>query len=1454
LTNEVKKQGAQGAKALKVVRIAAKILAWTIGGVLGFVVVLLISLNFLLNSASFTGFVLDKVLPGVEESLGAKIGVEKLTLSFVPFRLRLGGVVFTNATGDFKRDFATLDKLELDVNFGALLGGEVVVERLLIDGVTNYLYLDPDGLANFPIASSDDTEEEEAPSEGPPVIKLPILIKDVQIKNVAIYVDMDSDLETPGLDMEASILSINLSANGDLSSGDTHAELRVADGHFKYGELEDTLEKIDIDVDFSLIRWAGKVTKLEIRLPDVELDATAEATDVLGDMRIIADLDGRINLEKVNKLFLPDPILCGELKLAVHADAPLPNYSARGELTMPEACVNDLALRDFKLNFDATQDEVKLSELFVRVADGSLRVQADLGMAEAMPLSARVKLAGLNVKKALDDFGMRGLGVAATLGGDISVTGRLGNADTQMALATKVDLALVNVAYSDIVRIPVVTVDVKSDYRPSGLALHHALITTKNTKIAADGSITLPKVGLNLNYLVDAADLSEFSPVMEKEVAGSIRLEGIAKGLASALNVDASLAIDKVKFGDMGVDEVRGHVSMAGKKLTVDKFFVRNNEALIELAATANLAPKTPEIDAELKIPTTDIKNFLTAAGMADLEVAGNIGLDVKVNGPTNKLTGNADILLADIKAYGEKLTSLHLGAALNEGAVQINDLSLIKAAPPRPDYTKRADKVHELPIDEWNEAVIRATGSFDPESGRLALNLNSEGLNEQASDILRQKNLPLIADISLDIQAEGTVKEPKARVELNIAGGRFGEMVLGDSNIKVLLADGRAHVLGSLLANRENISVETPIPTTEKSWRIRRFDSTAGDEKQQNIVEAVKENMPKMPRIPLLNAPEDFTQETAAATTSEEVKKLGSIDLDITADLQNEQRLDGKVVFNRFDYSGFLGSLKKKELATKKKDGEDAEDSDEKKDIVEGLLDGKITLGGSLAKPDEIAADVEFGEIYFRKNELVIRNEDKNGQARPVRLSYRNQKIDVESFMLGGKLIDIRLEKQNEMFVLVLRADMGVAQEFADILTDAKGTLSVDASIPDSFDPNLARAALKIVDGNFSVRGVPTPLTNLNVVANYEDGAVSLDRMDAKIGGGKLSGGGKITMPKDEDDIMRMKLRMNVAGVRTGMDPHLEVAIDKVDIYISTIEKGKNRGKLDISGEVVLDKAVFSQNVDFLTLFSQFTKLGDQKSATGQDTYEEKEESVFFNIAIRAADDVGVSSNLAEIETRMDLLLVGNNVSPGLKGSVEVIKGWAMVLQNTYKLSRVTIQFYDEQRIFPSFDINADTQIKGTSVFVSLAGNPLKYNMTLTSDPPKPQRDIFFLLATGASYEEFQSQGSGISSDEAAGMAAQQLVGGSLGKLSSAVGGNLEMGIDSSSGTSRIKIKSEVEKDMYMSIYRGLVDQSLGSEIEYDFYRYVAATGSWSNMAGYDDAETIGAFGTGLRLKIDFQ
>ncbi|MBZ0271059.1 translocation/assembly module TamB domain-containing protein [bacterium] len=1436
---------------MSIVKAIAKWVLIAIGGLVGFVVVVLLALNFLLQSSTFTSFVLGLALPPIEESLGADIGVESLELSLFPVTLDLKGAYITPAKGEFKRRFAEVDSLELETAFWPLLRGQVVVEHVTLHGASNYLFINEKGLANLPFPPGEEKPDE--PDTGPPDLKLPIEIEKIEIRGVQFYLDVDADPAIEGPETEVAVRSIELDAHGSLSTGDTHALLRISDGAFRAGELRDTLTSLQADADFSLATWSGAITRLSLRIPDVEIDATAKARDVLTEMVAEADVNGRIDIDKVNKLFMPEPDLAGTLVLTAHAEAPLPDWKVDGKIGMEGGRVNAMDLREFRILFDANQDRAKLTELYLMLADGVVAADAELGLKDEMPLEARVEIDDLNVKRVLADYGLEGLGVASHLTGDINASGRLGG--EFMKIGADANLRMYDTRYTDIVAIPRASLMADIDYSPAALDVHRFDFRSRDTVIDAKGKLGLESQALDFKFLVDAKDLSEFSPIMEQKLAGKLRVQGAAKGTTGNPNVQAEIRGYDLAFGAYRLDEISGDASMAGKKARVSNLVVRQDDATLKLSAEALLSGTTPKITADVEIPRSPIEDFLEIAGMAEMEAEGFVAMTAHVEGPADRLTGKAKLDVEDATAFGENVKSVELDVALDGGVVDIRNLIVTKLVPPRPDYGVRADKIRkDVPKDQWVEAKVQAKGTFDPATGKLDLRLAAANLNEQASDILRTQGIPLVADIKLDVDAEGTIKDPRATAVLSIRNARFDRMILGNSDLKVEVADKKAHVTGELLAQRDVVEIAVPPTVRADDWLIRRINSELEPEPMSVAPDELSELTGE-------ETPEDFTAAPPPAPEKPKAPSdVGVIRVDVTVGIDAPNTVEGEVVFDKFDFSSFLEPLKsdKDELGKRvpKKasvaPATDAPPADSDEEIVAGRLNGAVTLSGNLADPNALAASVDLDEIYFRKNALVIRNQSESGQAQPVQIEYAGGNLNVRSFRLAGKGVDLTVTEEAGGFRLELVAALSVGQEFTEILTDAKGRVRVVARIPSDLAVDRATAEVTIEDGSVAVQGVPTPVENIDVLITYGDGAAEIERLRAAIGGGRLEGGGRIRLAKGEDDVTDVQVFVRLKNVRTGMDPYLEAVIEKVDLLVTTIRTGANKGKFEISGEVVVDKAVYTKNIDFIELFNQLAEVGREKEVKGTETYEAREESLFFNIALRADGDVMLMSNLAEIETKFDLVLVGNDVTPGLRGSVDVVEGWATVLQNTYDVSYATIQFYDEQRIFPSFDINAQTEVRGSKIYVSIAGTPLNYNISFASDPPRTERDIFFMLATGASYDEFMAGGSG-GGDEAAAAAAQSLVGSQLSKLAGGATG-FDVGVDSAGGTARVKVTGEVEKDLYLTMYRGLVDQTLGSELEYDFLRYVALVGSWSNMAGYEDVESSGAFGTGVRFKIDFQ
>jgi autotransporter translocation and assembly factor TamB len=151
--------------------------------------------------------------------------------------------------------------------------------------------------------------------------------------------------------------------------------------------------------------------------------------------------------------------------------------------------------------------------------------------------------------------------------------------------------------------------------------------------------------------------------------------------------------------------------------------------------------------------------------------------------------------------------------------------------------------------------------------------------------------------------------------------------------------------------------------------------------------------------------------------------------------------------------------------------------------------------------------------------------------------------------------------------------------------------------------------------------------------------------------------------------------------------------------------------------------------------------------------------------------------------------------------------------------------------------------------VFVNVSGTPDRYQITLASDPPTSEQNIVSLLSVGVSYEEYQTSGAGISSDQMLALAAQQLLGSQVQSYT-----GLDIGVDNSRGQPFLKASREVRKDLNLALFRGISDPTLAAELEYGLVRYMAVYVDWSNFAGQKDAPPSGGYGAGLRLKIEYR
>jgi len=1532
----------------KIIGKVLKVLSYIVLGVVGLVVVILIAVNFLLQTGFFTEFVLAQALPPVEEAICANIEVEKLRLSIIPFSLQIEGAVFTDPEGKFDYPFATLDRLTVKVKTAPLLTGKVVAKTVSIEGATNYLYIG-DGLENLPICPSEPKkEEEEKPeSDEPFKLKLPIEVEDLHVDAV-FRMDMPSRTPKPtpeepepqpSTPLSLAVASINLDGEADLNSGDAKVALRVGGVDFAMGEMRETVESIALDAEANLQDWYAKVPQLAIRIPGVTLDATASATDLLGEMDVEADLDLAAELRKINQLVLtkPDDIqLAGLLKLAAKYKMKLGKdkfmYVVDGTLDMPSGRVNELALRDLGAAFTLTPEHAKLPRFHLGVGAGAIDLTAKVGLKNSMPLNAKVNVAGLDVGDSLNRFGLKDLPVAGVLDAELSADGPL----KPLSLETLGTIGLVQAGFGEI---KVKQVDVNldanvgtkaNDVRQLRVAIDDVAVggsvidqvnlvlegvvgpeinkiktlklNTPHSEVDITGTANL-KGPLDLGVSVTLGDLSEFAGfVGGKKLAGSGALKATVGGTMKNPQVEGNLQFIEVFFDQIEVNSLSAKLGFANKKATVQDLLLESSAAVIRLDASYDMSGEKPLVTAKLSMPQTQINDVLVLAGLAEkLDIDGDVMLEADITGPVDALDGNVTLRADKVEAFKEKIEALTLNARLDGGVVLLDDLTLIKNRGIRPVFHRgmwRPRPETQITEEDRQPAIIKLSGKVDPNAKAFEMKLRSQRLSETASNIVVNERIHAMADLDFTADLAGTFENPEGTLRLAIEHGRYEHLDLGNSTLDVKIEDKQVKVTGVLLDGRRPVLLEgrkkkpvtiAPTGDDEQETPGATEENPTPEDTEDDFAPVDEPGDPDFaPPAGLVFAQAEDAEFAPVATDAQQPAStdevdLGRINLDLTLGLGEGMPIDAKLVFENFDYAHFLASREQVKQLQRGEQRDEMEEEQQREEIFGGMIRGEILLNGKLGKPKppegapppadqplDIKAEVRFDEIMFQRNEFIIKNQNEQRQLTPIVIRYDRGNVSVDSFALGGKGVKIDLAQEQlrgeSYFVLTAQVALSVAKSFTTALSDAKGRLDLRAEIPVKFDLDKVVADLEIPRANFIVQNVPTAIEKFKLKVHFAKRTASVEQLSADIGGGKLTGGGTITLPPKKkkreettpqsvsemrrrgerpgsspEEKTKIDLYVRLNNVKTGIDPYIEIALDKVEILVTS----RPDGKLDVSGEIDIAKALISYEIDLITLFMMFQK--PRGAVQGSEVYEKKEETVFFNIAVHAPRNVGFENSQATIELALDLVLVGSNVSPGMIGTVEVVKGNAQVLQNDYRVTSAVIQFYEETRIFPAFDINAETEVNEIKILINVSGTPERYTISFQSDPPMPEREIFTLLSLGVSYAEFQA---GAGAEAAAVALAQQLV---VGRAFRSYTG-FDFGVDTSTGTSRLKISGELQKDLRLSIFRGISDPTLAAELEYSFIRYIAVYTDWSNFAGQEDVPASGGYGAGVRLKIDFR
>src|SRR5262249_13186694 len=171
---------------------------------------------------------------------------------------------------------------------------------------------------------------------------------------------------------------------------------------------------------------------------------------------------------------------------------------------------------------------------------------------------------------------------------------------------------------------------------------------------------------------------------------------------------------------------------------------------------------------------------------------------------------------------------------------------------------------------------------------------------------------------------------------------------------------------------------------------------------------------------------------------------------------------------------------------------------------------------------------------------------------------------------------------------------------------------------------------------------------------------------------------------------------------------------------------RGSSREQV-IGGVVNLRRAEYTKDIELADLINM--RRGE---SIEEGTEIELRTAVFAALRVEGRNALVVRNNLADLVGSVSLQLDGPINDPTISGRITATSGTLNFRNDRYDITRALVDLQPGRNADPILNIQAESQIRGYRVIVSLTG-PLSHPVaTVRSEPALPQADVVSLITTG--------------------------------------------------------------------------------------------------------------------------
>ncbi|CAN5671280.1 hypothetical protein BH24ACI2_BH24ACI2_02360 [soil metagenome] len=410
----------------------------------------------------------------------------------------------------------------------------------------------------------------------------------------------------------------------------------------------------------------------------------------------------------------------------------------------------------------------------------------------------------------------------------------------------------------------------------------------------------------------------------------------------------------------------------------------------------------------------------------------------------------------------------------------------------------------------------------------------------------------------------------------------------------------------------------------------------------------------------------------------------------------------------------------------------------------ISGQATGRVVLEGNLSGIDAsgkrgFTTDNLSGSAMFSQLALQI-DETPLIATEPVSVRFNMKEIIVDNAKFAGGGTNIVVSGTKAL----------TADGINNLAIDGKVNLRIfNALSKNTFFAGIADVSVRLTGVNRTARlngsaeldnaSVATFIGSERLTLNRIKGRIlftsnqaQIDQLSGFLGGGRVTASGGALLSGLELQGFRLDVRGNNFTaplppdfITTG-DAEIEISGNRINGEMNTL----------ISGTIYAKRSIYNKDIDLADFISGRREGSLSASSSGSNTASSSFLGVpKLDIRLEGRDALIVRNNLADLTASLSLRVTGDTEFPQISCRVTANSGTILFRKERYEVQRGVLEFPPNTNIEPYINLQAETEIKGYQVIVSLVGeltNTETLNATVRSSPALPQADIISLITTG--------------------------------------------------------------------------------------------------------------------------